>query len=145
MIPIATGMIFCRFEDERTVEEQFVSPEAVICIVDDDDEVRESIVTFFRSAGVKVANFCNAEDLLAWPNLPMMRCLITDLTMPGTDGLGLHRELRRLGSEVPVILMTAYPSAEARERAETEGVSCFVAKPTDPETLLEKVEALLSS
>ncbi|NKL55074.1 response regulator [Rhizobium leguminosarum bv. viciae] len=138
-------MISYGFEDERTVEEQYVSPEAVICVVDDDDEVRESIGTFFRSAGVKVAKFRNAEDLLAWPNLPMMRCLITDLTMPGMDGLELHRELRRLGSEVPVILMTAYPSAEARQRAETQGVSSFVAKPTDPEALLEKVEALLSS
>jgi FixJ family two-component response regulator len=123
--------------------EQYVSPEAVICVVDDDDEVRESIGTFFRSAGVKVAKFSNAEDLLVWPNLLAMRCLITDLTMPGMDGLELHRELRRRGSEAPVILMTAYPSPEARERAEAQGVSSFVAKPTDPEALLEKVEALL--
>ncbi|MBY3088884.1 response regulator [Rhizobium laguerreae] len=120
-----------------------MSPEAVICVVDDDDEVRESIGTFFRSAGVNVAKFGNAEDLLAWPNLFAMRCLITDLTMPGMDGLELQRELRRRGSEVPVILMTAFPTPEARERAEAQGVPFFVAKPTDPETLLDKVEALL--
>jgi FixJ family two-component response regulator len=143
MISVADGLIFYGLEDERTVEEQYVSPEAVICVVDDHDEVRESIATFFRSAGVEVAKFSNAEDLLAWPNLPAMRCLITDLTMPGMDGLELHRELRRRGSTVPVILMTAYPSPEARERAESQGVSSFVAKPTDPEALLEKVEALL--
>ncbi|WP_064708270.1 response regulator transcription factor [Rhizobium bangladeshense] len=126
------------------LEEQCVSPEAVICVVDDDDEVRESIGTFFRAAGIKVAKFGSAEDLLAWPNLPTMRCLITDLTMPGMDGLELQRELRRRGREVPVILMTAFPTAEVRERAEAQGVSSFVAKPTDPETLLAKLEALLS-
>lgn len=121
-----------------------MSNEAVICVVDDDDEVRESIGTFFRSAGIEVAKFGAAEDLLVWPRLRSMRCLITDLHMPGMDGLELQRELRRQGSDVPVIIMTAFPSAEARERAQALGVSAFVAKPTDPEMLLDQVEALLA-
>ncbi|MGK9235341.1 response regulator [Inquilinus limosus] len=118
-------------------------PDPVICVVDDDEEVRQSIAALFRSAGIATEKFDAAEALLAWPELGSMSCLITDLHMPGMDGLELQRELRRLGCDVPVILMTAYPTPEARERAQALGVSSFVAKPTDPDALLEKVEALL--
>jgi FixJ family two-component response regulator len=120
-----------------------VSHQSVICIVDDDDEVRESIGTFFRSAGVVTENFHAAEALLAWAGLAQMSCLITDLHMPGMDGLELQRELKRQGRNVPVILMTAYPTQEARDRAAALGISAFVAKPTDPEALLDQVEFLL--
>lgn len=117
----------------------------LICIVDDDEEVRESIGSFFRSAGVVVKGFAAAESLLASPELAVMACLITDLNMPGMDGLDLHGELRRRGLEIPVILMTAYATPEARERARKLGVSRFVEKPADPEELFDEVEALLAA
>lgn len=118
---------------------------SLICIVDDDEAVRESIGSFFRSAGIVVKGFRAAEALLASPDLAVMACLITDLHMPGMDGLDLHRELRLRGRHVPVILMTAYPTPEARARARELGVSLFVEKPADPEILLEEVEALLAA
>jgi FixJ family two-component response regulator len=125
--------------------EHEVSPEPVICIVDDDEEVRESIGTFFASAGLSTEKFDAAEALLQWPGIVAMGCLITDLHMPGMDGLDLQRELRRRGLQVPVILMTAYPTQEARDRAVALGVAAFIHKPTDPEALLEKVEELLAA
>lgn len=118
---------------------------AVICVVDDDDEVRESIDAFFRSAGIRIEKFGSAEQLLAFPRLDEMRCLITDLHMPGMDGLDLQRELKRRGRDVSVILMTAFPSEDARRRADALGISSFIMKPADPEELLDKVEALLGS
>lgn len=117
----------------------------LICIVDDDEDVRESIGSFFRSAGVVTKGFEAAEALLASPDVDAMACLITDLHMPGMDGLDLHGELRRRGCHAPVILMTAYPTTEARERAAALGVALFVEKPADPEMLLEEVEALLAA
>jgi FixJ family two-component response regulator len=122
-----------------------VSLEPVICVVDDDEEVRESIGTFFSSAGLNTEKFDGAEALLAWAGIAKMDCLITDLHMPGMDGLDLQRELRRQGLKVPVILMTAYPTQEARDRAAALGVAAFIHKPTDPEALLEKVEELLAA
>lgn len=118
---------------------------SVICIVDDDEDVRESIGAFFRSAGVAVKGFESAEALLASPALVAMDILITDLHMSGMDGLDLQRELTRLGRHAPVILMTAFPTPEAREMAETLGVSLFVEKPVDPEALLAELEALLAA
>jgi len=118
--------------------------DSVICIVDDDKDVRESIGTFFRSAGVAVKGFDAAEALLASPELAAMDILITDLHMSGMDGLDLQRELTRQGRHVPVILMTAYPTPEVREMADALGVSLFVEKPVDPEVLLDELETLLA-
>lgn len=118
---------------------------SVICIVDDDEEVRESIGAFFRSAGVTTTGFEAAEALLASPELTSMDCLITDLHMPGMDGLDLQRQLSVRGRQVPVILLTAFPTPQARNVAESLGVSVFMEKPVDPEVLLDKVEALLAA
>jgi FixJ family two-component response regulator len=101
----------------------------LICIVDDDEEVRESIGSFFRSAGVATRGFAAAEALLAAPE----------------DGLDLSETLRRQGYAAPVILMTAFPTAETRARAAANGVALFVEKPADPEELLDEVEALLAA
>ncbi|MDN7501027.1 response regulator [Burkholderia gladioli] len=117
--------------------------DTLVGIVDDDEEVRDSISTLFRSAGIAVRGFEAAESLLASVELPTMRCVITDLHMHGMDGLDLQRELKARGRDVPVILMTAYPTPEARERARLLGVARFVAKPADPEWLLGEVETLL--
>jgi FixJ family two-component response regulator len=120
-----------------------VSFGTVICVVDDNEEVRESIGAFFRSAGITVEKFDKAESLLAWPNLDAMSCVITDLHMPGMDGLDLQRALRQRRRYVPVILMTAYPTPAARETAHALGITSFVTKPIDPEALLDKVTELL--
>jgi FixJ family two-component response regulator len=117
---------------------------SVICVVDDDEEVRDSISAFFHSAGIVVEIFDSAEALLNWPRLDAMACLITDLHMPGMDGLDLQRTLAARKRTVPVILMTAYPTPAAREAAQVLGISSFISKPVDPDALLEKVEALLA-
>ena len=118
--------------------------ESVICIVDDDEEVRQSIENFFRSAGVLVRTFRTAEALLDSSEAAAMDLLITDLHMPGMSGLDLQRELRRRGRRPPVILMTAYPSPEARAIAAALDITAFLTKPADPEILFERAAALLS-
>ena len=122
-----------------------VRTDFVICIVDDDEEVRDSIENFFRSAGIAVRTFDAAESLLASPDAAIMDLLITDLHMPGMDGLDLHRALLGRGRRIPVILMTAFPSDEVQKAALALGVSIFLTKPADPETLFEHAAALLSS
>lgn len=116
---------------------------SIISIVDDDEDVRESISSFFRSVGLHVEGYSAAEAFLASPSLFETDCLITDLHMPGMDGLGLHRELLRRGVDIPVIVMTAYSTPDARAVASTLGAAAFVDKPVDPEILLRDLEAIL--
>jgi FixJ family two-component response regulator len=130
--------------DSAGRQENAVQDRSTICIVDDDDDVRESISSFFRSVGLQVEGFCAAEMFLESAVLAQAGCLITDLHMPGMDGLGLHRELIRRGIAIPVIVMTAYATPEARVEAQGLGAAGFVDKPVDPELLLHDVEAILN-
>ena len=114
-----------------------------ISIVDDDDEVRSSLQNYLRSAGVRVRTFASAEGFLASPERQETDCLITDLHMPGMDGLGLQRELNRIGRAFPVIVMTAFPTGAARSQAAGLGAAAFLSKPVDPDALLERVEELV--
>lgn len=114
-----------------------------ICIVDDDEGVRASLENYLRSAGLKVLTFESAESFLASPDRADTGCLITDLHMPGIDGLALQEELNRAGRDFPVIVMTAYPTSNARERSECLGAAAFLVKPVDPDMLLDRVEEML--
>jgi len=116
---------------------------ATICIVDDDDGVRCSLENYLRAAGITVCTFDSAETFLASSHRATADCLVTDLNMPGLDGLALQRELNRIGRRFPVIVMTAFPAASARMESANLGATAFLEKPIDPDALLEKLEAIL--
>ena len=114
---------------------------ATITIIDDDSEVRSSLTSLLRSAGYRVRPFDSAEAFLAG-DIHDSACLLTDLHMPGMDGLELQAELHRLGCNIPVIVMTAFPTNDARARALDGGAVAFLAKPLDPDLLLDKLKPL---
>ena len=116
---------------------------AIIAIVDDDADVRGSVESLMRSAGIEACSFASAETFLASPQCPQVDCVITDLHMPGIDGIGLQLELRRRGLAVPVIMVTGFPEPTARQRAIETGALAFLAKPVDPDILLDLVEGVL--
>ncbi|KUR78145.1 response regulator [Novosphingobium sp. Fuku2-ISO-50] len=117
---------------------------SVISVVDDDAEVLASLGSFFRSAGLTIVPFRTAEGLLDWTELDTMDFLITDLHMPGMDGLTLQSALLARGFDVPVMLMTAFPTDAARARSLELGIAAFVIKPPNPDQLLEVVSRLLA-
>jgi FixJ family two-component response regulator len=118
-----------------------VRQDATIAIIDDDQDVRSGLQNFLRSAGLEVQMFDRAESFLNSPYRDATDCLITDINMPGMDGLALQEELKRLGCAFPVIIMTAFPTPEARERAARLGATAFLTKPLDPDQLLECVKS----
>ena len=111
-----------------------------IWIVDDDEDVRFGLQNFLRSAGCVVRTFDHARACLRALDSSTPDCLITDLHMPGMDGLALQEHLKGLGRRFPVIVMTAFPTREAEQRSTKLGASAFLSKPIDPEQLLEQVE-----
>lgn len=63
-------------------------------------------------------------------------CLLTDIQLPGLDGLGLQLEIRRQFPDLPIIVMTAYPNPAVRDQAHRQGALCFLGKPFSSEELL---------
>jgi FixJ family two-component response regulator len=70
-------------------------------------------------------------------------CLITDLQMPGLNGLELQEALWSQGYDTPVILITAYPNEQYRTRAVDGGAIGFLSKPFDDASLIECVTAAI--
>jgi FixJ family two-component response regulator len=72
-------------------------------------------------------------------------CVITDVRMPGMDGIKVQRRIRLERPELPVIFLSGRYSADVRERALQEGAVAFLYKPFDSEGLLEVVRAGLTN
>ena len=66
-------------------------------------------------------------------------CLITDVQMPGLNGLELQEALQSRGYQTPVILITAYPNEKHRARALNNGAVDFLSKPFDERSLMESL------
>lgn len=117
----------------------------MIVAVDDDFRVRESIESLVESAGYAPVLFSSAEDFLRSGTLAAATCVITDVRMPGMDGLELQRRIRLERPKLPVIFVSAHNSAEIRQRAVDEGSVAFLYKPFDATDLLAAIRAALTS
>lgn len=114
-----------------------------ILIVDDDEDVRDSLRALLKSAGFSVRAFASALALLEDGNA-VGGCLIADVRMPDMDGLALQEELNKRGSTVPVIIVTGHGDVPLAVRAMKSGAIDFIEKPYDDEVLLESVKRALS-
>jgi len=115
----------------------------VIVTVDDDFRVRESIESLFESAGYKAVLFASGDEFLRSGMLASAACLITDVRMPGVDGIELQRRIRQTNPVLPVIFISAHVSAETRQLALDGGAIEFLYKPFDAAELLRVVQAAL--
>jgi|HubBroStandDraft_6_1064221.scaffolds.fasta_scaffold842770_2 FixJ family two-component response regulator len=118
---------------------------SIVAVVDDDPRVRESLESLIESTGLTARVFSRAEDFLLGSHLAATSCLITDVRMPGMDGLDLQRHVRRVRPELPIIFITAHHEDEVERHALTEGAACFIRKPFDAGELLRVTRTALSS
>ena len=112
-----------------------------ILVVDDYREVRDLIVTYLERRGYEVSSAANVDDALAQFERNTPDPLLTDLTMPGKNGIQLSTAVRR-SSSVPIVVMSAN-GAGWRSRVFESGANAFVSKPFDWAEFLAKIEALL--
>ena len=116
----------------------------VVVGVDDDFRVRESIERLVESAGYAASVFSSAEEFLQSGTLARAICLVTDVRMPGMDGIELQRCIRLDRPELPVIFISAHHDDGTRKRALDEGAVGFLYKPFDGGELLRAIEAALN-
>jgi len=116
-----------------------------VVAVDDDFRVRESIESLVESAGYAPLMFSSAEEFLQSGTLVGARCLITDVRMPGINGIELQRRVRIERPDLPVIFISAHNDDETRQRAFDEGAASFLYKPFDAGELLEAIRVALAN
>ena len=112
----------------------------VVSIVDDDEGARFATASLVRSLGWRAQVFASAEEFLDSGLLDETSFLISDIQMPGLSGIEMHDRLLGLGYAIPVIFITAFPTAALRAEIEAIGAAAFLEKPVDATT----VERLLN-
>jgi FixJ family two-component response regulator len=117
----------------------------IVAAVDDDFRVRESLTSLLESAGYAPVVFSSAEEFLQSGTLAVATCVITDVRMPGMDGIELQRRIRLERPALPVILITAHHNAEVRQTAIDEGAVDVLNKPFDATDLLKIIQSALTA
>jgi FixJ family two-component response regulator len=115
----------------------------VISIVDDDEAVRLALRSLVRSLGYVSNVFASAEEFLESSYLNETSCLISDVQMPGMNGIELQCRLKRLDCRTPVILITAFPDERSRARALEAGAIGFMEKPFEGRAMIQLIETAL--
>jgi FixJ family two-component response regulator len=119
-------------------------PTHIVAAVDDDFRVRESLESLIESAGYKPVVFSSAEEFLQSETLTAATCVITDVRMPGMDGVELQRRIRLKRPDLPLIFISAQNNTEIRQKALNEGAVGFLYKPFNAAELLEVVQAAMA-
>ncbi|MES2920007.1 MAG: response regulator [Verrucomicrobiota bacterium] len=116
-------------------------PDDLVCVVDDDEAVRCCLERLFRSARLSVATFASASDYLGRKPNPGPVCLVTDLWMPGLNGLELQRLVADRDEQV--VFLTGHGDVPMCVKAMKAGAVDFLTKPVDDEILLSAVSRAL--
>jgi FixJ family two-component response regulator len=115
----------------------------LVCVVDDDESVRESLPPLLRELGYSVVAFSSAEEFLASNQIGGTRCLILDIAMPGMSGPELQIELKARQYDIPVIFITANGSGSHNRVSEQGAIACLL-KPFTDRALLRALEIAFS-
>ncbi len=113
-----------------------------ILIVEDEASIREPLVKYFENNQFRVKAASNASEARALLNVHAFDLVISDIMMPGEDGLSLCRHIRST-SNLPVILLTARTEELDRILGLEVGADDYVVKPFSPRELLARVKAVV--
>jgi two-component system, LuxR family, response regulator FixJ len=116
-----------------------VSSADEVVVIEDDAGMRDALSLLLRNASFRARCFASAEEFLADVEPSDSLCLITDLRLPGMDGLALYRHLVSIGAETAVIVIIGHGDIPIAVAALKNGVMDFVEKPFDPGILLDSV------
>jgi len=112
---------------------------ATVCVVDDDDAFRDSLVWLLQTAGYQVAAYSSGETLLAHWHPDQPGCILLDIRMPGMTGLELQSELARRHYTTPVVFITGHGDVPMAVTALQKGAFHFLEKPFNDHALLDVV------
>jgi two-component system response regulator FixJ len=116
---------------------------AVVHVIDDDEHVRHALAFLLATSGMAVRVHDSGTAFLEQTEGLQGGCIVSDIRMPGIDGLALQRRLTELGITMPVILMTGHGDVRLAVEAMKAGAVDFIEKPFDDEVLLTAIRSAL--
>ena len=117
--------------------------EAVVFLVDDDADLRDSMAWLLRPLGIEVRAYASAAEFLAAYDANCVGCLVTDVRMPGMSGLELQELLARRGAVLPVIVITGHGDVPMTVRAMRGGALDVIEKPFNNHVLIDRIQEAL--
>ncbi|WP_261816426.1 nitrogen regulation protein NR(I) [Vibrio gallicus] len=115
-----------------------------IWVVDDDSSIRWVLDKTFSNANIKCETFADAESVLLALERELPDVIISDIRMPGMDGLDLLKQVQKSQPELPVIIMTAHSDLDAAVNAYQEGAFEYLPKPFDIDEALALAERAIT-
>jgi two-component system response regulator FixJ len=119
-------------------------PDAAVYIIDDDDAARESLEFLLRSANFSVTSYDSGTAFLSALRQITYGCIVTDVRMPGLDGIELLRHLKDVDVKLPVIVITGHGDVPIAVEAMKLGAVDFFEKPFDGDKMIAAVQSALS-
>ena len=119
--------------------------ERVVHLVDDNEPFRRSTAWLLETAGFTVHDYSGARAFLdAAVDSSEPCCLVSDIRMPEMSGLELHEELRKRGSRLPIVFITAHGDIPLAVEAMRKGACDFIEKPFQDAKLIAAIEGALA-
>jgi two-component system response regulator FixJ len=114
-----------------------------VYVIDDDDAMRDSLDFLLDAAGFEVRLFEGAQNFLtALPGLDF-GCVVSDVRMPGIDGIELLTRMKAGGSKFPILIMTGHGDVPLAVAAMKQGAADFLEKPFEDERLVAMIETAI--
>lgn len=114
-----------------------MAEQMTIAIVDDEQDMRESISQWLTLSGYRTQTFSSAEDALKNLDSDFHGIFISDIKMPGMDGITFLKRLQSIDNQLPVIMITGHGDVAMAVEAMRIGAYDFLEKPFDPERMAE--------
>jgi DNA-binding response OmpR family regulator len=116
-------------------------PKATILVVDDNENIRLAISTFLEKQGYEAPYAASGEEALMEIKHKKPHIVLLDIRMPGMDGLVVLRQIKKISTDIKVIILTSAQDEQIMKEAEKLGASDYLVKPCD----LEELDAVISS
>jgi len=111
--------------------------EPCVLIIDDDESVREALLFLMKSVELNAKAYVSAKEFMAQYETDVPGCLVSDIRMPGMSGLELQQELKKRGSQMPIIFITGHGDIPMAVEAIKHGAEDFLTKPFRDQDLLD--------
>ena len=114
-----------------------------ILLVDDEKSITDIYQDLLTKSGYQVSVASSAEEAIHQLTVQSFDLLITDIRLPGKDGLSLLEEVNRIQKDLPRIVITGYGTLENATGAITRGVDGFLLKPLNPKEMAQSIVVAL--